>query len=188
MGNTQEKTKNTRITYDREYIKDFITKRLKNSGLEKVEAYLNSMLKYEFRLWTDAQDLTLDALDHFYALAELDYKINAEATNKENAEATNKEKKQLEETEKMTAEIETLEAELAKLSERTITLAETNSKQKAIKKEKCKKDKAATITRQKKRLKVQLNKLSDKLRKLYNERERIIKIQVGLPFDIQINF
>ena len=180
MGNTQEKTKNTRITYDREYIKDFITKRLKNSGLEKVEAYLNSMLKYEFRLWTDAQDLTLDALDHFYALAELDYKINAEATNKE--------KKQLEETEKMTAEIETLEAELAKLSERTITLAETNSKQKAIKKEKCKKDKAATITRQKKRLKVQLNKLSDKLRKLYNERERIIKIPVGLPFDIQINF
>jgi 23S rRNA pseudoU1915 N3-methylase RlmH len=179
MGNTQEKT---RITYDKEYI----TKRLNNSdGPEpqpkKVEAYLDSMRKYELRLWTNALDLTLGARDHFYALAELDYKINAKA-------AANNEEKELKNTEELTANVETLEAELENLSERTITLAEKNSKQKAEDKLKNIQKDQATITLQKKQLMVQLNKLSDDLRQLYNERERIIHLAVGLPLDIQIKF
>ena len=97
-------------------------------------------------------------------------------------------KKQLKKTEDMAAEIETFQAELDKLSERTITLAQKNSKQKAKEKLKLIQTKQANITAKKKLFKEQLKRLSDDLRQLYNERERIIKIPVGLSLYTQIKF
>ena len=182
MGNTQKKTINSIISYDRDYIKNKLSEQSKKPPqATKVSEYLNSMRKYEQLLWSNILPLTHEARDHFYALAEFDYEINAKAV-------ANNQKKQLKKIENMSVAIENLEAELAKLKEPTILFAEKYSTQKFIDKEELIETNAANINHQKEQLKKELKKLSPKLRNLYKERERIKHLPVGLALNINIKF